>query len=131
MLHYFPSLAEYHATLKRINSFRGYPNGNADTYANPDPEPEEDGRFAMELEPDVAHLVGDWLYPDRPKRFAVPLSLLFSGNPIWAAFAIYADKKGIPYEELPGDLLRYYAQEVFPPHQQLLSSAGITIETKP
>lgn len=131
MIHSFSSLGEYQATLKRINAFRGYPNGNATTYADPDPIPDGDGDYCMELEPDVAHLVGDWLFPDRPFRFSVPLALLFSGQQIWASFAIYADKKGIPYEELQGDLLRYYAAEVYPDHQQLLASAGIQIEQRP
>lgn len=78
-----------------------------------------------------AEPISDWLHTERPYRFTVPLALLFSGQQIWAAFAIYADKKGIPYEEFAGDQLRYYAQEVYPEHQALLGSAGIVIESKP
>lgn len=115
--------------------------GNADAYAaehefkpvryaqGPGGTYETETEIVIETPPPEP--VPEWLFPDRPFRFSVPLALLFSGQPIWASFAIYADKKGIPYEELPGDLLRYYATEVYPDHQQLLASAGITIESKP
>ena len=72
----------------------------------------------------------DWLHADRPFRFTAPLSLLFVST-TWAAFAIYADKKRIPWVNAGGDAVTYYLQEIYPEHQQLLTASGITIENRP
>lgn len=92
-------------------------------------DPENEVFTYLVEDKDPVELAG-WAYPERPFRFIVPLDLLFSDN-IWSAFAIYADRKRIPFEELPGDNFRYYAQEILPTHEFLLIQAGIQVETIP
>lgn len=77
-----------------------------------------------------APVPSDWLHADRPYRFTAPLSLLFAST-TWAAFAIYADKKRIPWVNTGGEDVTYYLQEIYPEHQVLLAASGISIETKP
>src|SRR5574343_1487760 len=77
------------------------------------------GYWAECIEPEpVQEVVSNWLYPERPFRITVPITILFS-SPTWIALWGYCHAAEIPSILKNGNRV-IYLESILPTHEQFI-----------